>query len=829
MHNLFANVRPVRFIVLILFVMSTIFMSVVLMMQQTKAAGFAMQTGYYVGTGAAGKVVSGVGFQADLIIIKGRSGTNAATSETVFRSTGMAATNAAYFGASADTTVTAITPNSDGFVLGLNNAVNAVNMVYAWTAFTGSDCTSTGNFCVGTYTGVGGGARTITTGFQPSLVIVKRSNGIGGHFRTASMPANQSSYFNTTANDTSGALISSLSSTGFSVGSTDNTNTGIYYYIAFKTTAGAFTEGTYTGNATDNRDTTGLGFTPNLVMAKNSSSAIAANRNSVMSSTEYGGDSSNFVGDVAATFVDFPDYIQKLDTGSFQVGASPGVNETGATIYWFAFGGAPTLSGASGTYKMATGTYTGTGSALSVSSLPFSPDLVMIKDSGANYMVFRTSMMAGNISSYFANPLADFNNAITSIDANGFSIGTSPVVNTSGRVLHWQAFGNAYRPDTKRGAADFSIGAYASTGLAETSIIGAPYQMDFIGIKNSGAVGAAFHTSSQGNDVTGFFTAASEVSGGVKTFNSTGFQVGTNAAVNANGGTYRWFGFKASSNFAVGNYTGTNIVDQAVTVGTGMQPDLMWIQQSTDASAPVSRPNTVTGDISQRFSASANTGGLIKSFTSTGATLGTSAPVNSDGGVYRYMAWRIPSGNLTGDIVDATGAPVASPHFTMNNSGYPYACDEIAGTLGISSQKIRVSNMTSSSAWSMSIAATEGASALWRNAGNTQQYDYNEPNGSPAGCSDGSDTDSVAGKLRIEPSGATITPQAGCSTTNISRGSNQDFNESTTSAITLMTASSSANVGCYWDLTGVNLRQYIPAGQASDSYSLNLTITTIAQ
>jgi hypothetical protein len=815
-------------IVLVLFVISTILGSIILMMNPTKAAGFSMQTGYYVGTGVAGRVISGVGFQPDLIIIKGRSGGSAVVASTVFRSTGMAAANTGYFTATADSTTTAITPNSDGFVLGSLAAVNAQNYIYTWTAFTGSDCTSAGNFCVGTYTGNGGGVKSLTTGFQPSMVIVKRSNSIAAHFRTASMPSNQNDFFTTGANDSTGNYIGSFSSTGFSVGATDNTNTGVYYFIAFKATASSFAEGSYTGDATDNRDISGLGFKPNLVMVKNDTSATVTNRNVIMSSTENNGDASNYVGGTTTTFFDIPDNIQKLSTNSFQVGTSASVNESGATMYWFAFGGAPLASGASGTYKMEVGSYTGTGAVTSISSLSFKPDLVIIKDTSTGFMVFRTALMAGDITAYLANPSADSTNHITSLDANGFSLGTNTNINATGRIYHWQAFGNAYKPDTKSGAADFALGSYPPSGVDDTDIIGPPYQMDFITIKNTNNTTGAFHTSEQGNS-SGFLSNTAETTDAVKLFNSNGFRLGTNTSVNSGTSIFRWFGFKASPNFAVGSYIGTGVANRAVTLGSGIQPNLVWVKQSGTA-APISRPSSLTGDATQFFSNVANTTGAIKSFTATGITIGTGTTNNSSGATYRYIAWKAPVGVLSGDIVNATGAPVTAPSFNMNNAGYPFGCDEVSGTLGQSDQRLRVSNMTTSPSWSMSIAATNGPAAVWSTSGNTQQYDYNDSAGDPAGCSDGNDSDSIAGKLRVEPSTAVITPQSGgCTTANISLGSNQDFNESTTDAITLMAASSSANTGCYWDLTGINLRQYIPLGQASGSYSLDLTITTMAQ
>ncbi len=198
--------------------------------QHAKAASFSMQTGNYVGTGVASKVISGLGFQPSLVIIK--SSTSAGVA--VFKSSAMPANATAFMSATADNTATSIAFNSDGFTLGTLANLNTANTLYTWTAFTGSDCTSTGNFCVGTFTGDGAATKTITTGFQPSIVIAKRSTAVNVHFRTNSMPANQSEFFTSTAANTAGAYIRSFSATGFDVGTTDNVSAGVYYYIALK-------------------------------------------------------------------------------------------------------------------------------------------------------------------------------------------------------------------------------------------------------------------------------------------------------------------------------------------------------------------------------------------------------------------------------------------------------------------------------------------------------------------------------------------------------------------------------------------------------------------
>lgn len=185
-----------------------------------------------------------------------------------------------------------------------------------------------------------------------------------------------------------------------------------------------------------------------------------------------------------------------------------------------------------------------------------------------------------------------------------------------------------------------------------------------------------------------------------------------------------------------------------------------------------------------------------------------------------------PAGSLTVDIVDAAGSPVTSPSLAMSSAASAFSCDTSTGTLGVSAQKMRVNNTTASAPWNLSIAATAGATATW--SAGTPKYDFNDPAGSPAGCAAGGDGDTYAGQLSIDPSGGTITPQGGCTSTGVSLGASSAFDQGVVNSITLGSASASASTNCYWDFTSTALSQRIPEQQPAGSYTVNLTITVVA-
>lgn len=182
------------------------------------------------------------------------------------------------------------------------------------------------------------------------------------------------------------------------------------------------------------------------------------------------------------------------------------------------------------------------------------------------------------------------------------------------------------------------------------------------------------------------------------------------------------------------------------------------------------------------------------------------------------------TGTLTTDIVDAGGSSVGSPSVSMSTGTVSFSCGSTSATLGVSAQRIRVTNTTASAPWTLSIAATSGATSTWTTGAIT--FDFNDSTSS--GCGDGGDADSRPGQLSISPSGGTITPQGGCSSTGVTLGSNTAFLQGTTDSITLATASGSAQTNCYWEFTDIALSQTIPAEQAAGTYTLSMTVTVVA-
>jgi hypothetical protein len=179
------------------------------------------------------------------------------------------------------------------------------------------------------------------------------------------------------------------------------------------------------------------------------------------------------------------------------------------------------------------------------------------------------------------------------------------------------------------------------------------------------------------------------------------------------------------------------------------------------------------------------------------------------------------TGVLDIKIVDAGGNEVSDPSVAFPSRAFSMLYQSSTATLGVSAQRMRVTNPTDTDTWTLNMAAADGATDSWSNG--TSTYDFNDPT---ASAGDGSDTDSVGGQLTVDPSAGTIAGVGGTSTSNVSLGASDAFNEETNNnSIDLMTASSGAQAPGQWDLTGVSLSQTIPGGQATGNYTIGMVLT----
>lgn len=187
------------------------------------------------------------------------------------------------------------------------------------------------------------------------------------------------------------------------------------------------------------------------------------------------------------------------------------------------------------------------------------------------------------------------------------------------------------------------------------------------------------------------------------------------------------------------------------------------------------------------------------------------------------LSQAISEGTKAIDIVDNSNVTVGSPTVAFSATAFSFNTQDTTGTLGIATQKIRVSNPTSTATWTASIAAS-APTVAWNSGSNN--YDFNDPGGYIDQVA-GGDADAYGGQLAVSPIGGALAGVPGCATTNVSLGSNSAFVQGTTDSITVASGAAGAAAFCRWDITNVGLTQKVPASQAAGSYSLNLVLSII--
>lgn len=278
--------------------------------------------------------------------------------------------------------------------------------------------------------------------------------------------------------------------------------------------------GSYTGDGADNRAITGVGFQPDVVIVKSDDNSGVAE---IRTSTMAGDNTKPMTGTTALT----ANLIQSLTSNGFTLGNDNAVNRNARAYHWTAI--------KSYTGHMSLGTYTGNGTSKSITGLGFSPEYAMVLPAANTAAVQRMSAMTRTFT--FGADTGS-TTGITSLDANGFSVGNSTSVNSNAATYHYIAW--------NEDVDEMKTTSYTGTG-ASHSITGVGFQPSFV-IVHANDTATARAGAMRASAVTGtgsqLFTATTNESTGITALQSGGFQVGTSTTVDANGTTYDYVAFK---------------------------------------------------------------------------------------------------------------------------------------------------------------------------------------------------------------------------------------------------------------------------------------------
>ncbi|MCX6181066.1 MAG: T9SS type A sorting domain-containing protein [Bacteroidetes bacterium] len=259
------------------------------------------------------------------------------------------------------------------------------------------------------------------------------------------------------------------------------------------------------------------------------------------------------------------------------------------------------------------GNYTGNGVSKAITGLGFSPEAIIIKSNGAYEAVFRTSnMAAGKSKALGTNSVALASGQITSLDADGFTVGSGNSTNAAATQYNWIAFNES---------TNIHVGTYTGTGAAVT-ISGCGFQPEAalvcgdVASSHGNAGWLSAYMGAGSNE--GFITYTTSTTAGqdfVNTYNADGWQTGNGGTTPCQNGTvYYYIAFNESGTTIKDNsYTpGNDGSDYAVT-DPGFKPDFLIVKHQN--ATPMMRIASYSDgtDRSLYFTATAATTGHIKS------------------------------------------------------------------------------------------------------------------------------------------------------------------------------------------------------------------------
>ncbi len=471
-----------------------------------KQAAKRMKVGSYTGNGGASQAITGVGFSPEFVVVM-----SAGAAEAVFRSSSDTETfDFALSGGSA-TLITVL--GADGFTLGSNDArVNASSTTYHYIAWNEVP----GTIDVGTYTGDGVNDRNVTDpGFKPEYVLIKADTTTNSNavHHPASLGDTTDTSLYSSANANAADRIEELREDGFQVGTAAevNTNTVTYNFIAWRreTPDMQVLSGSYTGNNTDNRAITGLGFSPDLVLIKGNNGSEAAIRADARS-IDFSKDMKN--GTLGNN------RIQSLDLQGFTIGTDVRVNATGVTYYWTAW--------KTGVGQMVVSSYTGNGTVgRQITDLGFSPNVVWIASTAFDEPVYEIS--ASTTAFTFAGAASA--GWITALGSDGFTVDANARVNAAGTTYFFVAWDEI--------AGKMDVGTYTGNGADNRNITGVGFQPEFVYTQSAAAIPPVTHTNAMGagTDTSNYFDELANANNNIQALQADGFQVGSRANVNGSG------------------------------------------------------------------------------------------------------------------------------------------------------------------------------------------------------------------------------------------------------------------------------------------------------
>jgi hypothetical protein len=645
----------------------------------TLASSFNVKT--YTGTGAA-RSITGFGFRPDFVWGKNR---DASEAHFIYDSLRGASKLLESNSTIASTTVSSRLTDfeSDGFTIGgSDGSINASGNDYVAWGWKADDNEPTINsngsvtsitsvndnagFSVVKATAPSSGVFTVGHGLSSALdfFVIKRLDSTGGwivYFRD--LGSNKYLLLNDSAaaaTDTNFFDNTHPTSTVFTLNAGQSIVGGAdFVAYCFANVTGYSKFGSYTGTGSSNSITTG--FKTDFLIVKEADGVDSWEMyDSLRGSNKVVYPNGNNAEVTGSTLTSF-------DSNGFTVSSATSINESGKTYIYWAVAMNPTLNTTlANSFK--TVTYTGTGSAQSITSLGFQPDLVWLKDRGNTREHILSDSVRGSIREVSSDTAdaEEKDRGVSTFDTDGFTL---PDGNTNYNASSqsyvawcWKA-GNNYVSNisgTNKSAIvnantanGFSIIKYTGTSASSQSVgHGLSSTPELVMIKKlTGS--ESWIVWYPGASTTNFLelngssaTQTGATWGGTHSSTVVNLQDGPSARSSSDGQEYIAYVWHSVAGFSkIGTYTGTGSDSNAVT--TGFKPDFLMVKRVDssggwlvfDSARSPSNPVNDRIEWNNNQAEQTDSGSKFVDFnTNDFEANGSDSELNASGATYLYMA-----------------------------------------------------------------------------------------------------------------------------------------------------------------------------------------------
>ncbi len=204
--------------------------------------------------------------------------------------------------------------------------------------------------------------------------------------------------------------------------------------------------------------------------------------------------------------------------------------------------------------------------------------------------------------------------------------------------------------------AEVMSGTYTGNGAGTRQITGIGFRPEVVVVKGDIDESAVIRTATMpAGTAKQLAQDQPPLTNRIRAFTADGFEIGSDADVNAAGVTYAWVAFSANpGDLKVGTYTGNGNVLQNVT-GVGFQPELVFVIPD-HSSRPCWRSGVMPASRAMPFDAEGLRTGLINGFSADGFQVSWGGEVNQWNVTYYYVAWNASVGGAVVGSYAGNGA-----------------------------------------------------------------------------------------------------------------------------------------------------------------------------